>query len=109
MSRPRAVINLKKVEDLASSGLSVREIAAALGISRSAFYSHMETNPDIMDKIRAGRSGLVAECVNMVRQAAQGGDWRAAEALAKRYSDLWRNSPMPDEKSALERFLEYSN
>ncbi len=101
MSRQKCSIDREAVRRLAEEGLSLREIAASLGIARSTFYAAMKSDLDISDTIRGGRATLVKECVGIVLKAARSGEkdcYKAAVVLLEKYSDTFRDV---DEDNAL--------
>lgn len=85
-------IDPKKVESLASQGLTTKQIADCLGIGRTTFYEHQKKDPNIQDALKRGRSKGVATVANALFQAAKEGNITAQIFYLKnRAPDEWKD------------------
>ena len=70
MPRKPIDIDLEKVEQLSATGLSQRQIAAALNISQSTITERMKNNPDFRDAMTRGHAKGCQAVVNRLYRAA---------------------------------------
>ena len=82
-----------KVEELASHGLSMKQIALCLGIARSTLYKQKGERSDISDAIDRGRAqGLQAVCNALFENAVTKGNYQAQQFyLRNRDPDRWKD------------------
>jgi predicted transcriptional regulator len=59
-------------EGLARSGLTDRQIAKKLGISKTAFYEYLKLHPDFADSLKKGKSPVDTEVENALLKRALG-------------------------------------
>jgi len=81
VGRPKIAITdkiLQKAETLASSGLTMAEIADVLGMGESTLYEKTKEFPEFSDAVKAGRAKGMAKVANVVFDKATGGDLTAA-------------------------------
>lgn len=85
-------IDYKRVETLASQGLSTKQIADCLGIARSTLYEHKKKNSDISDALKRGRSNGLREVTNALMENARSGNVTAQIFYLKnRDPDKWQD------------------
>ena len=63
---------LEKIKEWAEDGLSAKQIAENMGISRSTLYEWVQKNTDIADSFTCGRACAVANVENQLYQKTQG-------------------------------------
>ena len=61
---------LKEVEKMAGQGLTVKQIAACLGVSPSTFYLHQTENSEFSDTIKKGQAVGIQKVTNALFQNA---------------------------------------
>ena len=76
-TRPRVQIDLQQVEELASRGLTMEQIAAALGICDRTLYRKKGTMSDLSEAIKRGKAKGVATVSNALFERAVQGDVKA--------------------------------
>ena len=83
-------IDTEKVEQYASQGLTVKQIADCCNCGRSTFYRYMKSNGDIKDAIKRGRSKGIETVTNALFEGAKGGNVTAQIFYLKnRQPDKW--------------------
>jgi len=88
----RKEVEPAKVEALAAQGLTVDEVAACLGVSRSTLYNRMGSEVDVLDALKRGRAKGMATITNALFQSAKGGNTTAQIFYLKnRGPDEWRD------------------
>ena len=70
----KIVIELEKVEALASRGLTVEQVSDCLGIDRKTFYNNRKKNPAIEEAFQRGRSKGIQVIANALWEKAKDGD-----------------------------------
>ena len=73
VGRPKFEITdevLKEVEKMAGQGLTVKQIAACLGVSPSTFYLHQTENSEFSDTIKKGQAVGIQKVTNALFQNA---------------------------------------
>ena len=73
VGRPKFEITeevLKEVEEMAGQGLTVKQIAACLGVSPSTFYLHQTENSEFSDTIKKGQAVGIQKVTNALFQNA---------------------------------------
>lgn len=80
-------IDLDKVEELASKGLTIEQIAASLGISDRTLYSKKKRYAEIADAIKKGQAAGIATIANKLFQKAMGGNVAAMIFFLKARAD----------------------
>ena len=83
LGKPPIIIDVKKIETLASRGLTQGQICDALGISDETLLRRKRTNVDIADAIRRGAAQGIAEVVNALFDAAVSGNVPAMQFFLK--------------------------
>lgn len=63
---------LEKIKEWAEDGLSAKQIAENIGISRSTLYEWIQKNADIADSFMCGRACAVANVENQLYKKTQG-------------------------------------
>ena len=81
--RPKAEIDLKKVEEYASQLLSNDQIAINLGVCRKTFYVRKAENPEIDEAIKRGREKGIAKITNKLVDSALKGNTTAQIFILK--------------------------
>jgi len=84
--------DLEKVEELASRGLTYRQLATALGVNLKTIQKHKKINQELQAAIDLGRAKGLAEVSNSLFESATGGDVTAQTFYLKNRSpDDWRD------------------
>ena len=99
-------IQAARVEELASHGLSMKQIALCLGIGRSTLYRKKGENRDIRDAIERGRAkGLSAVANALFEAATTKGNYQAQQFyLRNRDPERWkehRHATLEDNRRSL--------
>ena len=89
MGRPKIMPNLKEVEKLASRGLTMQQIADALGINKSTLYERKAEYQDFSNAIKKGQAKGIATVANALFKNATDGDTGAQCFFLKCRAD-WR-------------------
>ena len=76
-TKPFIEIDLEKVEELASHGLTMEQIATSLGLSESTLYRRKRTVTEMTEAIKRGRQKGVATIANKLYASAEGGNLAA--------------------------------
>ena len=76
-TRPVIEIDLEQVEELASRGLTMEQIAISLGIGESTLYAKQKKSAEIREAIKRGKQRGVATIANKLYEAAEGGNMAA--------------------------------
>jgi hypothetical protein len=76
--RPRAYVDLKRVEELAAQGMSVNFICSMVGISERAMWARMESDPAIREAYDRGIAQAVNEASGLIIQKIRAGDAQCA-------------------------------
>ncbi len=82
-------IDLEKVEELASLGLSEQQIADSLGISRSTFSRRKNDNETFDTALRKGKAKAIVKVSSALMQQVEKGSLRAIIFYLKFRGD-WR-------------------
>ena len=72
--RKKVPIDLATVERLASQGLNKAQVAAMIGLSESQWYVREETEPDIREAYKKGKSKGVLAISNALFEQARNGN-----------------------------------
>jgi len=84
--------NLEKVQELASRGLTYRQLATALGVNLKTIQKHKKINQELQAAIDLGRAKGLAEVSNSLFESATGGNVTAQIFYLKNRSpDDWRD------------------
>jgi hypothetical protein len=86
---------LETVEKMARGGMETATIAAALGMSTSAFRQVMHRQVEVEQAMARGRAGLSDELMNLLLKSARKGNVVAAIFLAKARCG-WREGDPPE-------------
>ncbi len=90
--RPLMKFDLEKVEELASRGLTYRQLATALGVNLKTIQKHKKINQELQAAIDLGRAKGLAEVLNSLFESATGGNVTAQIFYLKNRSpDDWRD------------------
>ena len=76
-TKPLIEIDLEQVEDLASRGLTMEQIAISLGIGESTLYEKQKKSAEIREAIKRGKQRGVATIANKLYEAAESGNMAA--------------------------------
>lgn len=88
---------IKKIEALSSRGLTMVQIAACLGISRTTLFARVAESEEVKWALARGRSRGVAEIANSLFDSAKAGNIAAQIFYLKnRDPSTWSNDPKPD-------------
>lgn len=77
MGRPKIQITkelCKKAEQFASQGLTMEQIADALGMSKSSLFEKQKENLDLMEAIKRGKAKGIVTITNALYEKAKEGD-----------------------------------
>ena len=69
-----AALDLEKIEDLADKGLTLEQIAAALGIDVRTLYNHRKKFREVGEAINRGAANGIATIANKLFEAANNGN-----------------------------------
>ena len=94
-------IDLVLVENAASIGCTVDEIAAVVGCARQTFFNHINADPEFQAAIDRGRANGRATLRRLQWQGANDGNttmliWLGKQMLAQRDRFPEDNTPPPD-------------
>ena len=90
--RPLMKFDLERVEELASRGLSLKQLAIALGVNLKTIQKHKKINQELQAAIDLGRAKGLAEVSNSLFESATGGNVTAQIFYLKNRSpDDWRD------------------
>jgi len=67
-------LNIPKIEELASRGLTQQQIIDYFGYNRSSFYKYKATNKDLADAVKRGLAKGVNEVTNLLFENARKGN-----------------------------------
>lgn len=76
-TKPFIEIDLEKVEELASHGLTMEQIATSLGITDRTLYRRKKLESEISEAIKRGRRKGIATIANKLYASAEGGNMAA--------------------------------
>jgi len=97
MGRPAIEITPEicaKAAELASQGLSRRQIAISLGMGNSTLYEKQAQYPEFLDSIQRGIESANADVINSLFQTAVSGNVRACEVwLYNKCKEEWKREP----------------
>jgi len=65
---------LEKVESLAAQGMTIEQIAYALGIGESTLYDKKAKNPEMLEAIKRGQAKGIATISNALFNKGKAGD-----------------------------------
>ncbi len=91
-TKPRIEIDLDRVTELASRGLSHEQIAAALGISRTTLQARKRESEQFAQAIEKGQAQGIEQVSNALFQNAMGGNVTAQIFFLKARAK-WRDRP----------------
>ena len=90
--RPLMKFDLERVEELASRGLSLKQLAIALGVNLKTIQKHKKINQGLQSAIDKGRVRGLADVSNSLYESAMGGNVTAQIFYLKNRSpDDWRD------------------
>lgn len=79
------------IEAIRLSGGNLSNAAKRLGVSRQTLYSKIRLDDEILAELRAGREELLDLAENVIRQALEKNDLRAAMFVIKNFSSYRRH------------------
>jgi hypothetical protein len=93
----------ERVADAIGLGAYAEQAARAAGISPSTYYDWLrrgeageEPFSEFSETIRVREAQAEVDAIRVIRQAADGGDWRAAgHYLERRHPERWGRRPQP--------------
>lgn len=92
MARPKIEIDADKVRELASQGLSERQIAHCLGINWKTLAARKRESAKFMELLEQGKAEGIQQIANAMFQTALGGHFQAQQFfLCNRDRDGWRH------------------
>jgi hypothetical protein len=74
------------------SGATDEHASAIAGISPATFYSWQKTKPEFLERCQRAKPTGWIEDLNLIREAARAGDWRAAAEHLDRSASPYRKS-----------------
>lgn len=78
MARPEYAINVEPYLDQIPEWyktMTVRQIAAKLGVSKTTLYNYAQKHPELEAALAGGRAGLVDDLKNAIKRRALGYDY----------------------------------
>lgn len=84
----RENLDLEMVKQCGARGMSVKETAALLGVSVTAFYEWRQKDEAINAAFESGRATMIAQCAKTVCEAAKT-DPRTALEYLRRHGERW--------------------
>jgi len=85
---------LQQITQLAAQGLTVKQVAASIGIGATTFFERQKVMPELKEAIEAGRAKGIATITNALFQKAKNGDNTAMIFYLKnRDRDSWGERP----------------
>ena len=76
-TKPKVKVDLKKVEALASRGLTSHEVARCLGISPSTYFNRQKESKDFTQAIKDGKAKGIQTISNALFDSAKSGNTTA--------------------------------
>ena len=73
-TKPQVEIDLNKIEELASQGMTHDQIAYSLGIGSSTLYTQKAKNEEIKEAIKRGQAKGIQQITNALFQNAKEGN-----------------------------------
>ena len=77
MAQPKITIDPKRVEALASRGLSLEQIAVSLGFNVRTLLRHKKQESELSEAIKRGREKGIATVANKLFESAMAGNTAA--------------------------------
>lgn len=77
VTKPKIKVDLKKVEALASRGLTSHEVARCLGISPSTYFANQRESEDFAQAIKNGKAKGIQTISNALFDSAKSGNTTA--------------------------------
>lgn len=74
MGRPKAHIDTERAEELASLGLSLEQVASALGVSSRTLRAHKADDNDLRDAIERGQARGIAKVAEALMELGLSGN-----------------------------------
>ena len=96
---------IKKVEKLASRGLTAVEIAHCIGLSKTNLYKKKAINEELEDAINRGRSRGIKQVSNFLFKSAEKGNV-AAQIFYLKCRGKWREEDEVQKSNELEKIKE---
>ena len=90
--------DLEEVERLASFGLTLDQVALALGIAQSTLYAKKAENTEFSEAIKRGQAKGIHAVANKLFDNAMGGNVTAQLFYLKARAQ-WRDTPPPEKES----------
>jgi hypothetical protein len=88
--------SVQKLEHALRDGFSVERACSLSGISRSTYYTHLQTDTDFMNKMELSQSWATERAKQVVIQAIDKGNLKAAQWWLERKSKAEFNlNPLP--------------
>jgi len=101
--RPPIEVNIVQVEQLAAQGLTMAQIAAALGIGETTLYEKRIDYPHITEAIKRGQAKGIATITNSMFNSAKNGNITAGIFYLKNRAG-WRDKPPEDMDDTVREF-----
>jgi hypothetical protein len=83
---------IEAVANAIECGMTDADACAVAGISESTFYSWQQTKPEFLDRTTRARPKGWLHDLDVIKQAAREGDWRAAAEHLDRTRSPYRKS-----------------
>jgi len=103
---------LEKVESLAAQGMTIEQIAHALGIGESTLYDKKAKNPEMLEALKRGQAKGIATISNSLFNKAKSGDvtsmifylkcragWREQDVETRELPPIVVNTYKPNESN----------
>lgn len=85
-------IDYKKAERLAAQGMTLKQIALALGVTQDTLYKRRKTHPKFEECIKRGQAKGLAVITNALYENAKGGNFSAQQFYLRcRDRDNWND------------------
>lgn len=90
-------IDLSRVEELASQGLTLVQISSALGVGETTFYDRKKCSKDFEEAIKKGKAKGIAHVTNKLRAQTDEGNTTATIFFLKTQAGWKETHPIEKE------------
>lgn len=99
---------VQKLEQALREGFSVEMACHVSGISRSTYYSHVDNDPEFMNKMELAKNWVTERAKQVLAQAVESGDLKAAQWWLERKARAeFAPNPPAQSKSDIDPFQKY--
>jgi len=101
---------VQKLETVLREGFNIEMACHVSGVGRSTYYQHLQSNPDFADKMELAQDWITQRAKQVVAQAVNNGDLKAAQWwLERRARADFAANPPPVPESERPYFSEGDN